>query len=283
MNVSCGRPSPALVFTPLIVTPMRTYRIQGPDGQFSLAVSEEALALYVRQGLVHAQTLLQDCETGECFYAGQHPPLAMLFQPVGARPVAAGTAPRSSPWKVVAIVMGVILLLAAGIAIPVVMIGNSIRDIGRSVTRPKTLTSADGRSQVTVPWNWTEEVQRSNKDAVLQADASFADCSLVIITEARADFAYGLERYSEVTRKIILDSLKSSSARGPKKLTVGGHPALQYELHGLIDGTKSVTLHTCVQTGKNFHQIILATTPSHFAGGRAELDGIIASFRETGN
>jgi hypothetical protein len=259
---------------------MRTYRIQGPDGQFSLAVTEEAVQAYAAQGHVGPGTLLQDCLTGEQFYAGQHPLLAGFFAPAIARPI--GPPPSSgSTGRIVAIVALCVLVVGVGIAVPFMMLGRAVQEVGRQFTQSHMALSQDGVSQVTLPFGWTQAAKSSNEDAVLEANSGL-ESSMVIITEPRKDYDFGLERYSEVTRKAIAEKQSGAKISGPRKLTINGCRAIQYELRGSMDGEKVVTLHTCVETARRFHQIIVATTPSTYDEEKEELKGIIASFREVG-
>jgi hypothetical protein len=63
------------------------------------------------------------------------------------------------------------------------------------------------------------------------------------------------------------------------KLTIGGQPALEYEITGAADNLKLCYLHTTVELGGYFHQVIAWTLSSRCRSGKPQLRQIVESFR----
>lgn len=62
----------------------------------------------------------------------------------------------------------------------------------------------------------------------------------------------------------MLQKMTNASAGEPVPLTIDGHPAMQDELSGTKDGTNVVFLHTTVDDGDHFQQILAWTLKSRW-------------------
>jgi len=62
----------------------------------------------------------------------------------------------------------------------------------------------------------------------------------------------------------MLQKMKNASATEPVSLTIDGHPAMQDELSGTEKGTNVVFLHTTVDDGDQFQQILAWTLKSRW-------------------
>jgi hypothetical protein len=62
----------------------------------------------------------------------------------------------------------------------------------------------------------------------------------------------------------MLRKMKNASGTVPVPLTIDGHPALQDELSGTEDNTNVVFLHTTVDDGDHFQQILAWTLKSRW-------------------
>jgi len=83
---------------------------------------------------------------------------------------------------------------------------------------------------------------------------------LIVITDAKADVPdLTLEKHHDMTRDRTWQKMKNTSATEPIPLTIDGHPALQDELTGTEKGTNVVFLHTTVDDGDHFQQILAWT------------------------
>src|SRR5947209_12152695 len=80
---------------------------------------------------------------------------------------------------------------------------------------------------------------------------------LIVITDAKAEVTdLTLEKHHQLTRDRMLQKMKNASATEPVPLTIDGHAALQDEISGTEKGTNVVFLHTTVDDGDQFQQIL---------------------------
>jgi hypothetical protein len=73
--------------------------------------------------------------------------------------------------------------------------------------------------------------------------------------------------------------MKNASGTQPVSLTIDGHPALQDELTGTEKGTNFVFLHTTVEDGDHFQQILAWTLKSCWQNQNQLLREITQTFR----
>jgi len=71
-----------------------------------------------------------------------------------------------------------------------------------------------------------------------------------------------LKKYHDATRDRMFQKMKNASAAEPVSLTIDGHPALQDEIKATENGTNVIFLHTTLDDGNHFQQI-LAWTLNH--------------------
>ena len=76
----------------------------------------------------------------------------------------------------------------------------------------------------------------------------------------------------------MLQKMKKASATQPVSQTIDGHPALQDELTGTEKGTNVVFLHTTVDDGVHFQQILAWTLKSRWQQQDQLLRDVTASF-----
>ena len=88
-----------------------------------------------------------------------------------------------------------------------------------------------------------------------------------------------LENHHQTTRDRMLQEMKNASASEPVPLTIDGHPAMQDELNGTKDGTDVVFLHTTVDDGDHFQQILAWTLKSRWQKQNEQLREITRTFR----
>jgi hypothetical protein len=81
-----------------------------------------------------------------------------------------------------------------------------------------------------------------------------------VITDAKADLDnFTLEKHHQQTRDRMLQKMKNASVTQPISLTIDGHPALQDELTRTEKGANVVFVHTTVDNGDHFQQILART------------------------
>ena len=140
------------------------------------------------------------------------------------------------------------------------------------------ITSEDGKLRVTTSGFWVK-TSDLNKDAALQVANKNQDMYLMVFTDAKS--AVGqmtLEQRHQATRDRKLQSMQNGSASQAIPLTIDGHAALQDEVSGTQQRSNLVFLHTTVDDGDYFQQIIAWTTKSHWPKQNHELRDITNSF-----
>jgi hypothetical protein len=164
-----------------------------------------------------------------------------------------------------------------GIPLLVSMIQSDRERLRQLATERKEITSDDGKLKVTTSGFW---VKRSdlNKRASLQAAYKGKEMYVIVITDAKTDLD-NLEKHHQLTRDRMLHEMKNASATEPVSLSIDGHPALQDELTGTENGTNVVFLHTTVDDGDYFQQIIAWTLKSRWQKQNRLLREITESFR----
>jgi hypothetical protein len=174
----------------------------------------------------------------------------------------------------IAIALGVM-----GIPLLVSMIQSDRERLHRLSTERKEIASDDGKIKVTVPGTWTK-LPELNKQASLHVGGKSKEMYLIVITDAKA--AVGnltLENYHQITRDRMLQKMKNASASEPVPLTIDGHPAMQDELSGTQNGTDVVFLHTTVDDGDHFQQILAWTLKPRWQQQNQLLREITGTFR----
>jgi hypothetical protein len=87
-----------------------------------------------------------------------------------------------------------------------------------------------------------------------------------------------LQQNHQASRDHMLKQLSNSSAGEPVPIIVDNHPALQDELSGTNLGKNIVFLHTTVDEGDSFQQIMAWTTKWHWQKQNGELREVTNSF-----
>lgn len=140
------------------------------------------------------------------------------------------------------------------------------------------ISSDDGKLKVTTSGFW---VKRSdlNKQASLQAARPDKDMYVIVISDPKSNIGnMTLEQRHQAARDHKLQKMNNSSGSVPVPVTIDGHPALQDELSGTENGTSLTFLHTTVDEGDSFRQIIAWTPKWRWAKQNAELREVTNSF-----
>ncbi len=87
-----------------------------------------------------------------------------------------------------------------------------------------------------------------------------------------------LEQHHQITRDRMLQKMKNALATESVQLTIDGHPALQDEVSGTQNGTNLVFLHTTVDDGDYFQQILAWTLKSRWQEQNEQLREATNSF-----
>ena len=166
-----------------------------------------------------------------------------------------------------------------GIPLLVSIIQSDRERLQRLSTERKEIASDDGKIKVTVPGTWTK-LPDLHKRASLQVGNNSKGVYLIVITDRKTDLdSFTLEKHHQQTRDRMLQKMKNASGTQPVSLTIDGHPVRQDELTGTEKGTNVVFLHTTVDDGDHFQQILAWTLKSRWQKQDQLPREVTASFR----
>lgn len=144
------------------------------------------------------------------------------------------------------------------------------------------VTARDRKSQLTVPVSWKDVPTSLRNDlAVIQLGDLRREQYVIVITMDHNDFE-DFDAFAAASvdgAKQVLDGPEVSQ---PRNLTIGGLPAVQYEITGKTQGVKIAFWYTMV-AGKNaFYQVVTWTLPSRRTEAEPTITEVVNSFRELG-
>lgn len=143
------------------------------------------------------------------------------------------------------------------------------------------MASADGTERILAPGNW-KSLPELNEAASVAAGNKIAEEYFMVLSESKTDLVdFSLEKHHKLTRDHMIGKLKGGSATPTISLTIDGHPALQDELSGVTENTNIVFLHTTVDQGKYYHQILAWTLKSRWDAKKSRLQEVTRSFRSS--
>jgi hypothetical protein len=144
---------------------------------------------------------------------------------------------------------------------------------------PAVVVSTDKRVEITIPPTWT--TLELNDVAEIEVGNEAEESYLIVLNEVKDDLhGWNLEKHSRVTLGRLISGLDFPTITGPKSLTLGGRPAVQYEVRGANDGRNILYFHTTIDGEALFCQILAWTIPSRAEAARPQLVKAIESFRE---
>jgi uncharacterized protein DUF4190 len=140
------------------------------------------------------------------------------------------------------------------------------------------IVSDDGKLKVTASGFWVKRTDLNQK-ASLQAAYNDKDMYVMVLSEPKSTVPnMTLQENHQLTRDHMLKKMSNSSATERASVTVDNHPALQDEVSGIDRGKNIVFLHTTVDEGDSFQQIMAWTTKWHWAKQNEELREVTNSF-----
>jgi len=142
----------------------------------------------------------------------------------------------------------------------------------------KEIASEDGKLKITTSGFWVQRTDL-NKRAALQASRKDKDLHVIVITDLKSTVGdMTLAQHHQTTRDRMLKEMTNTSATASASVTIDGHPALQDEISGTEKGTILTFIHTTVDGGDSYEQILAWTLKSRFAANKSELSEITSSF-----
>jgi hypothetical protein len=183
------------------------------------------------------------------------------------------------------IIIGCIFLSVAMLSCtsekPAVAPGSSVDEVLKTKSVGKNLKSTDGSCEITVPDNWTEETTL-NKDAKIQGAMRLRDAYLVVFVDQKDKYGdIDLAAFAEGAHKKLTKRLISPVGTSGAQLTVGGLPAIQYELTGQAGGSTFTYYQTLVAGPLNYYEILAWTPKAQVDKNQSLFQETIKTFKET--
>jgi hypothetical protein len=178
-------------------------------------------------------------------------------------------------------------LIVGYIQIPIAVLGGiMLADMIRServrlhelAVQKKEIASDDGKLTLTTSGYWVKRTDLNTK-ASLQAGYKDKDMYAMVLSEAKSTVPnMSLQQNHQITREHMLKQMSDSSATETVSVTIDRHPALQDELTGTNHGKNITFLHTTVDEGDSFQQIMAWTMKNRWEKQNAELREVTNSF-----
>ena len=183
--------------------------------------------------------------------------------------------------------MAIVGLIVGYAAIPFGVLGGiMLADMFRServrlhelAVEKKEIASDDDKLRISASGFW---VKRSdlNKEAKLQAACPSEEMYVMVIGDAKSTVKnMTLQQHHQLTRDHMQQKMTNASTTEPVSVTVDGHPALQDQISGTQSGTNLTFLHTTVDEGDSYQQILAWTLKARWQKHQQELAEVTNSF-----
>jgi hypothetical protein len=146
----------------------------------------------------------------------------------------------------------------------------------------KVVTANDGKSQVTVPASWKDvPAAVQNELAAIQVGNLPRGQYIAVITGDKGDFD-GFDGFSSACVEEARILFEDAEIGERRDLTIGGLPAVKYEITGKANGIRLVYWYAMVEGENAYYQVIGWTMPSRQAESEPVITEVINSFRELG-
>jgi hypothetical protein len=142
----------------------------------------------------------------------------------------------------------------------------------------KWVTATDRTCRIAVPRTWSR--MELNDDADVELGNSGLHQYLIVVTDNKADLATNLDRFARTGVGSLTRGLHDQQVSAPRHLRVSGRPALQYEIHGIVDSSRIVYWHTSVEGVAHYYQVIAWTGASDAAESGPTLRSVVTTLRE---
>ncbi|HEU0299231.1 MAG TPA: RDD family protein [Longimicrobium sp.] len=152
------------------------------------------------------------------------------------------------------------------------------RDAAGVIRNPRIVLSSDGGSQITVPGRW-RTLPEASLTAEIRVGSIVAEQFVIVQTNSRDSIPgdVSLERFAEWAVEDVQEDVAEATPATPRHLTVGGRPAIQYEVRDTVD----VLWMTVVESETHFHRVLAWTPVSRAEASEPLMQAVIQSFRET--
>ena len=145
----------------------------------------------------------------------------------------------------------------------------------------RTLYSDDGISELNVPEHW-EVSPHLSRTAVLRATDTRNEAYLVVNSYLPDEInPRPLTKQAEDFSRAMLEGLGNGQISQPRKLTIQGRPAIEYEITGRFGDTRLGYLSTVLEGRTATHHLIAWPLAEDSQPAREAQRDVVASFRES--
>jgi hypothetical protein len=143
--------------------------------------------------------------------------------------------------------------------------------------------SDDGSVSITVPEGWETNDADLSADACISVSNAADEQYVIVIEEARDDFAddFTADDYLAALQEKMTEKSANAAWSRISEVTIGGLDGLTVELSATVDGYDIVYWVYVVEGKDNFYQIAGWTAKNEAAANSSVINNVIASFEET--
>jgi hypothetical protein len=153
------------------------------------------------------------------------------------------------------------------------------RQSGSSSDNSKTIKSADGKFQITIPDDWTTKSLNPNEQIRTLTKTGESVVILTSVPKAEAANDMTLDKFADNLRNLSISKNGATDVSGIESITINGSDARQFEHKKTTDNIGVVCLVTAVETPEHFHQISACILARMYDEKKATVKQVINSFR----
>ncbi|MDQ4149826.1 MAG: hypothetical protein M3164_07560, partial [Actinomycetota bacterium] len=152
-----------------------------------------------------------------------------------------------------------IAFLLALLALTLLALTGCGGEADRGATTPnaltKTIRSEDGTLEMRVPEPWRED-RSLNAQADLQASQRAQEAYVVVIGDSKQAFGgRTLNDFAQIARENFLRGVTDATVSEPTQMTLGGRPAIRFDIQGTAEDVRVSYLYTLAETESRYLQI----------------------------
>lgn len=153
------------------------------------------------------------------------------------------------------------------------------RQSGGSSDNSKTIKSADGKFQVTIPDDWTTKSLNPNEQIRALAKTGESGVVLTSVPKAEAANDMTLDKFADGLRNLSITKNEATDVSGIESITINGSDARQFQHKKTTDNIGFICQITAVETPDHFHQISACTLARLYDEKKASVKEVVNSFR----
>jgi len=161
------------------------------------------------------------------------------------------------------------------------LVATMIFACGCGPSAPKVITSADGRTQITL-YGGMESTKNLNDDAILQGQQLMKELYVTVTSHPRQGYAAEIthQDFFVIVAKNTMDGIANAKRTDDTPSKINGRSAAQTVITESADDLDLVYILTTIKTETHFYAIAAWTLKSRYETNKPILEQTINSFRE---